>query len=77
MTWEEFNNVMPLLEIHNTDRIQTTIECPRCGKELYKRTDIILPSFPVKYQYECDCGYVNYSCFSWPNDLRGMLGGKE
>ena len=41
-------------------RIKTEIECPRCGKFVWKKLDVILTSFPPQYQYECDCGWVDY-----------------
>ena len=39
----------------------TDIDCPKCGKKIYLRTDIILTSYPPKHQYECDCGWVGYN----------------
>ena len=59
MTWEEFKN-RGLPEQHLAYREQTNIECPRCGKYIWKRTDIVLTSCPAQYQYECDCGWAGY-----------------
>lgn len=59
MTWEEFKN-RELPEQRSAYREQTNIECPRCGKHIWKRLDIVLPSYPKQYQYECDCGWVGY-----------------
>lgn len=59
MTWEDFKN-RELPEQHFVNREQTNIECPRCGKLIWKRLDIILTSYPAQYQYECDCGWVGY-----------------
>ena len=44
-----------------TNRQKTDIECPKCGKKIFKRTDIILTSNPPQYMYECDCGWVGYA----------------
>ena len=59
MTWEDYKNrtVPEELFVH---RVKTDIECPRCRKLIWKRTDIVLTSFPPQYQYECDCGWVGY-----------------
>lgn len=59
MKWEDFyketdNDVLPTLQL-------TDIECPKCGKKVFRRTDIILTSFPPQYQYECKCGWVGYA----------------
>ena len=59
MKWSEFINE-PKWIITNT--VPTEIECPKCGKPLYRRTDIVLTSLPPKYQYEClSCDFVGYA----------------
>ena len=35
-------------------RQKTDIECPECGALLWRRTDIVLTTYPPKSQYECD-----------------------
>lgn len=40
---------------------KTDIDCPICGKKISKRTDIVLTSYPLQYQYECECGWVGYA----------------
>ncbi len=64
MKWEDFNNNY-LDTLVSTNLIQTNIECPKCGKPLFKRTDIVLSSWPAQYQYECTCGFVGYSHANW------------
>lgn len=60
MTWEEFQNIKFTYDMTNYKK--TYIECPKCGELLLMRTDIILPTYPVQYQYECEkCGWVGYS----------------
>lgn len=59
MTWEEHIKELP--EKIFTNRKKTDIECPKCGKLLYKRMDVTLTSYPEKYQYECECGWVGYA----------------
>lgn len=60
MKWEEHQKRMPM-EQEFPNRILTDIECPKCGKKIWKRTDIVLTSYPAQYQYECECGWVGYS----------------
>lgn len=61
MKWEDFtlykesdDNMPSTLQL-------TDIECPKCGKKIFRRTDIVLTSFPPQYQYECRCGWVGYA----------------
>lgn len=60
MKWEEFEKQRKLIDIYDTNRQLTDIECPVCGKKVYVRTDIVLASLPPKSKYECDCGWVGY-----------------
>ena len=60
MKWNEFIE-LPKNPVNFQSRIKTGIECPVCGEFIWKRVDIILPSYPPKNQYECDnCGWVGY-----------------
>ena len=60
-TWEEYINE----DIYGECGERYTpvdVKCPECGKHLYKRTDIVLTSYPPQYQYECkECGWVGYA----------------
>ena len=56
MKWSEIENYIPDQSFSNREK--TDIECPKCGKYIYRRTDIILTSYPPQYRYECDCGWV-------------------
>ena len=49
MTWEEHQS-QPRLDY---EAIETDIDCPHCGKKLYKRIDIVLTTYPPQYRYEC------------------------
>lgn len=42
------------------NRVITNVECPVCKRPMWKRVDMILASNPLKYQYECDCGQIEY-----------------
>lgn len=56
MKWEEYKNrSVPAIHLN---RVKTDIDCPKCGKKLYKRTDIVLLSYPPKEAFECDCGWA-------------------
>jgi len=59
-SWDEFVKTVPS-ELVFQNRIRTDICCPKCGKNIYKRTDIVLTSYPAQYQYECECGWVGYA----------------
>ena len=68
MKWDEFNKMISIDTLEEI-RSQVNIECPKCGAKLFRRNDIVLTSYPPKYQYECDkCNWVGYS----PN-AGGML----
>ena len=58
MKWEDYqNNEWKLYQ----NREKTQIECPKCGALLWRRTDIVLTTYPPKSQYECDtCGWIGY-----------------
>lgn len=60
MKWEEYKNKIQL-NLNFEKREQVDVQCPNCGKNIYKRLDIVLTSYPEQYQYECDCGWVGYS----------------
>lgn len=55
MKWSEIENYIPET---SSNREKTDIECLKCGKYIYRRTDIILTSYPPQYRYEYDCGWV-------------------
>lgn len=59
MTWEDFlQRRLPCNPV--VTRVRTDIECPRCGRKIWKRVDMVLLSNPPQYQYECDCGWTGY-----------------
>lgn len=59
MTWKDYiQRRLPCGPI--VTRVQTDVECPRCGRKIWKRVDMVLLSNPPQYQYECDCGWVGY-----------------
>lgn len=60
MKWEEVKNQYPATSCF-TNRKQTDIDCPKCGKKIFKRTDIVLTSCPAQFQYECECGWIGYA----------------
>ena len=60
MDWNDFKKYFPPQEIFER-REKTDINCPECGKQIYRRTDIVLTSYPAQYQYECDCGWIGYA----------------
>lgn len=60
MTWEEHKKKTTPLEYIGLKK--TDIECPNCGKKIYKRTDIVLASYPPTYRYECkSCDWYGFA----------------
>lgn len=56
MKWEDYQKTV-LYWTEMANRELTDIECPECGKKIYRRTDVVLTSYPPQYNYECDCGW--------------------
>lgn len=56
--WEDFKENV-LTDEWNKER--TNIECPECGKKIWRRTDIVLTTYPPEYRYECECGWSGVS----------------
>ena len=52
MTWDEYQNKGLYREYINREKTQ--IECPQCGALLWRRTDVVLTTYPPQYRYECD-----------------------
>ena len=58
--WEEFIESKNGCKFANAE--PTQLACPKCGKRIYKRTDITLSCYPPKQQYFCgDCDWVGYA----------------
>ena len=72
MEWDSFKNTMTS-EYFFPNKVETNIKCPNCGRNLFERTDIVLTSNPPQYQYECECGFVNYAFSRWTS-LSGWQG---
>ena len=59
MKWEDYQNNQWELYQNQENREKTDIECPKCSALLWRRTDIILTSYPPQFRYECDaCGWI-------------------
>ena len=62
MKWEEYKkqetNKFAMFKDGNW--IKTKIECPKCGKPVYKNVGLVLASYPPQYQYRCaECGWFD------------------
>ena len=58
--WDEFIESKEVSVFANAE--PTQIACPKCGKRIYKRTDIILTCYPPKHSYFCSkCDWVGYA----------------
>ena len=49
MKREQFERMGPYTQ-ECANKVLTNIECPKYGKNLFQRTDIVLASWPYKYQ---------------------------
>lgn len=63
MTWEELQKLREMAIESACNGLEITdIDCPKCGKKLYVRTDVILASYPPKREYKCtECGWTGYA----------------
>lgn len=59
-TWEDYSSIKQAFDFIPA-RTRVDVACPECGKQLWRRNDIVLTSYPAQYQYECDCGWVGYA----------------
>ena len=66
MRWEQFLDIKP--NSKSTGQVQTDIECPSCGRNIYLDDTIILLSYPGKYAYWCSCGWSGYAPIRWAKD---------
>lgn len=56
MKWEDFKKERHRVVYNNYAK--TGIECPKCGKNIYRRTDVVLALHPPKHSYICtNCGW--------------------
>ena len=57
MKWEDFKKERHRVAYNGY--VKTGIECPKCGKNIYRRIDVVLASYPPKHSYFCkDCGWT-------------------
>lgn len=61
ITWEQFTRPEPTNMYDVINRKITNILCPKCGKLIYKRLDMVCTSLPQQHRYECDCGWIGFS----------------
>ena len=59
MEWEQYEKLMP--KKINEPMTQVDVKCPKCGKKIWRRNDIVLTTYPAQYQYECECGWIGYA----------------
>lgn len=56
MKWEDFKKERQ--RVTYNDYVKTDIECPKCGKNIFRRTDIVLTLYPSQHIYFCkNCGW--------------------
>lgn len=48
--WEDF---IETKSCQYANAVPTQIACPKCGKRIYKRVDIMLSCYPPKHSYFC------------------------
>ena len=59
MEWEQYKELTP--EKINEPKTQVDARCPKCGKKIWRRNDIVLTTYPAQHKYECECGWVGYA----------------
>lgn len=60
-TWEEYITE-DIYGEYGEVYTKVDVACPYCRAPLYKRTDIVLTSYPPQYQYQCkECGWTGYA----------------
>ena len=58
MTWDTFNSIE---ELRPAPYTPIDVECPKCGKNIWRNNQIVLASIPPKYEYVClECGWIGY-----------------
>lgn len=61
-TWKEYINEDIIYGMYGERYEPVEVECPKCKNRLYKRTDIVLTSYPPKHEYKCiNCGWYGYA----------------
>lgn len=50
MEWNEFKSLKRIVP-NNLEL--TDIKCPKCGQYIFRRTDIVLATFPPQHSYVC------------------------
>ena len=67
MTWEDFLNVD--IPSNYNGQVQTDIACPKCGRNIYLNSTIVLTTYPRQYRYWCSCGWNGLAHTKW---MKGM-----
>lgn len=49
MKWDDYQPESPKVSRYEW----TNIECPKCGKHIIRRIDMVLTSYPAQYSYRC------------------------
>jgi predicted RNA-binding Zn-ribbon protein involved in translation (DUF1610 family) len=62
MKWEDHKDGIRFQQENFTNRELTDVECPKCGKYIFRRTDFVYTSNPPQYLYECVCGWRGFAC---------------
>lgn len=67
MKWDNFK-YMTDPSSYNDGQIQTDIECPVCGNNIFWDSRIVLTTYPAQYSYYCkNCGWTGSSFKKWIN----------
>lgn len=65
MKWDDFK-YMTNPSSYNDGQIQTNIECPVCGNNIFWDSTIVLTTYPEQYSYYCkNCGWAGNSFRKW------------
>ena len=64
MKWSEFQSQERVRKFALIEKTlePTDIECPKCGAFIYRKTDVVLTSYPPQHIYLCKgCGWQGYA----------------
>ena len=62
MKWEEYVDSVYEMPKNDNGLEATNIECPMCGKLIFRKTDVIYTSLPPKHMYVCtECGWSGFA----------------
>lgn len=73
MTWNEFLDKN--IKSQYNGQVQTDIDCPECGRNIYFDKTITLTSYLGKFRYWCVCGWTGVAPERWSGNTERRTDG--